>query len=249
MKNEIRVRSTGTFRWRTRHVFPARTMQSARIIHVLSGRLHYVLDGRSLILSPGDICLLGAGLRDASHVEDGVTVYDGIFFDAPAWATRRLRRPYLVYQGTEPFRSTVGFLIRSVIRTSDRGLRRRMTDTAVRMILYEDPPGRVRYEHRIEAVMDEVETDPRQKRTIGDLASVAGVSESQLRRLFKRELGVLPKQYLMRARMEYARRLIRSEPIRVKEVAHRMGFGSAFEFSAQYRKVHGIPPGRDRQPR
>ena len=51
--------------------------------------------------------------------------------------------------------------------------------------------------------------------SVTKLASVAGLSEAHLRRIFRSELKISPKQYLMQVRMNYARSLMQAEDLRV----------------------------------
>jgi transcriptional regulator GlxA family with amidase domain len=52
------------------------------------------------------------------------------------------------------------------------------------------------------------------------------VSERHLTRLFQRELGITPGQYVTRVRVEAARILLESCDVGVEAVARRCGFGS-----------------------
>lgn len=54
-----------------------------------------------------------------------------------------------------------------------------------------------------------------------------------------------PKEYLLRERMNYARRILKSEALRVGEVADLLQFETVYQFSNQYKKVHGHSPGQD----
>lgn len=56
------------------------------------------------------------------------------------------------------------------------------------------------------------------------MAAVAGLSVSQFSRQFKVRIGVAPHQYLLRLRVETARRLLREQALSIAEVATRCGF-------------------------
>jgi len=68
------------------------------------------------------------------------------------------------------------------------------------------------------------------------------ISASQLRRLFRQELGISPGQYIIRLRLELAQNLLRHECLSVREVTMRTGFSSEFYFSRLFRKKFGVPP-------
>ncbi len=81
--------------------------------------------------------------------------------------------------------------------------------------------------------------------SIGDLVSVAHLSERQLARQFQRALGQSPLQYLTEFRLEKAKALLK-EGLRVNEAAVTVGFNSANYFSRQYKKYYGVSPSQDR---
>lgn len=74
------------------------------------------------------------------------------------------------------------------------------------------------------------------------LARELGVAYSHFRREFKARTGLPPKQYLLRLRLEKARRLLGNTPDSVKTIADRLGFNSPFHLSAAFKKEFGIAP-------
>ena len=77
------------------------------------------------------------------------------------------------------------------------------------------------------------------------LAEAAHVSESYLRRLFIRELGVSPKGYILRLRLSYARSLLQTGNYTVRQVAEMAGFSDAKNFATAYKKQFSLPPTAD----
>lgn len=75
-----------------------------------------------------------------------------------------------------------------------------------------------------------------------DVADACSVTAVYLSRLFGRFSDCGAYQYLMRRRMNYAAGLLMNEGLLVKEVAFRMGFPDAFQFSRAFKRVYGIPP-------
>lgn len=77
---------------------------------------------------------------------------------------------------------------------------------------------------------------------VESLASHSGVSASTLTRLFKRHLGKSPHQYLIGLRMRQAARMLEEHSLSVKEIAERVGYGNALNFSTEFRKFFGKSP-------
>ncbi|MDF2716328.1 MAG: transcriptional regulator, AraC family [Paenibacillus sp.] len=77
--------------------------------------------------------------------------------------------------------------------------------------------------------------------SIGELAKETGYHRAYLSRMFKKETGWSPAQYLLKLRMERAVLLLR-EPLTVSQVAASVGFADPFHFSKQFKKWHGYSP-------
>jgi AraC-like DNA-binding protein len=82
---------------------------------------------------------------------------------------------------------------------------------------------------------------------ITQLASLAGMSESTFHRHFRAVTRMTPIQYQKAVRLQHARLALVSGGRDVAEVAHAVGYDSASQFSREYRRLFGTPPGRDAQ--
>jgi AraC family transcriptional regulator len=78
--------------------------------------------------------------------------------------------------------------------------------------------------------------------TLSGLAQQAGMSEFHFNRLFKRAMGMPPSQYLIKLRIERARRLLRETPRSVIDIANEVGYSNASHFARLFRKVTGVTP-------
>jgi transcriptional regulator GlxA family with amidase domain len=72
------------------------------------------------------------------------------------------------------------------------------------------------------------------------LAEVAAMSERNFGRVFLREVGVTPGEFVERARIDAARVLLETDDAPLKTVAHRCGFGSAAAMRAAFVKHLGL---------
>lgn len=77
---------------------------------------------------------------------------------------------------------------------------------------------------------------------VDSIAYRLGVSRSYLYKIFKRNLNVSPKEYLMSYRLSVGFGLLRPGKVSVKQVADAVGFSSAEAFSKSFKKKYGIPP-------
>jgi len=74
------------------------------------------------------------------------------------------------------------------------------------------------------------------------VAKAVGMSEDYLSRLFNRELGLSPWDYLNRLRIQHAKERLRESDDSIQVVARRVGFHDRAYFSRTFRKLTGLSP-------
>ncbi|MFI9384759.1 AraC family transcriptional regulator N-terminal domain-containing protein [Kutzneria sp. NPDC052558] len=80
---------------------------------------------------------------------------------------------------------------------------------------------------------------------IADLADEVGVSVATLNRHFRAVTAMSPLQYQKQLRLQQARLRLIAEPDDVAAVGYAVGYESPSQFSREYRRMFGEPPGRD----
>ncbi|WP_433364406.1 AraC family transcriptional regulator [Actinoplanes sp. CA-142083] len=80
---------------------------------------------------------------------------------------------------------------------------------------------------------------------IEDVARVAGMSVTSLHRHFRAITTMTPIQFQKAIRLHEARNLLLAEPGDVAAVGLAVGYESASQFSREYRRLFGLPPGQD----
>lgn len=80
---------------------------------------------------------------------------------------------------------------------------------------------------------------------VDEIAAAAGLSRSQLTRLYRQALSVTPAARLRDCRIHAARRLLASGRLSVKEVARAVGFRWVHHFTRTYRAQRGRTPALD----
>jgi len=83
--------------------------------------------------------------------------------------------------------------------------------------------------------------------TISQLAKSTYYSTDHFIRVFQKEYGLHPKQYLQKLRLGESIKLLSGTKLLIGEIAKRVGFGSSGEFSAFIRKHTGKSPTEIRQ--
>ena len=80
---------------------------------------------------------------------------------------------------------------------------------------------------------------------VEELARSAGMSVSAFHRAFQAVTALSPIQFQKQIRLQRSRLLLLSGGGDVATVAFRVGYDSASQFSREYRRQFGLPPGRD----
>lgn len=83
--------------------------------------------------------------------------------------------------------------------------------------------------------------------SVEDLADRMGMSIRNLERVFTREVGATPSQYVLQVRVEAARRLLERTDKGLKQVASAAGFGSVDLMRRAFVRLLGITPQRYRE--
>lgn len=85
-------------------------------------------------------------------------------------------------------------------------------------------------------------TDP--ELSAKEIAKAADISESYLYQLFRADVGMSPKEYILKCRLQNACSLLKTRYYKVYEVAEKCGFPDAKYFVTIFKREMGISPGR-----
>jgi AraC family transcriptional regulator len=78
--------------------------------------------------------------------------------------------------------------------------------------------------------------------SLDDLANVAGVSRFHFHRQFRKSVGVTPREYVLRARIERAKGLLTESDLTVGEISGAVGFADQSHFSNIFRRLTAMTP-------
>lgn len=99
--------------------------------------------------------------------------------------------------------------------------------------------------HQINVAIEQVMNNYASPLRIEELAEIANMSISSLHRHFKEITAMSPLQFQKQIRLQEARRLLLTESVDASEVAYRVGYESASQFSREYSRMFGYPPKAD----
>ena len=122
----------------------------------------------------------------------------------------------------------------------------RLMQTQARQLIFHDY-ARHLTTHRFAAVVSYIKQHLAESLTIDKLSALACMSKATFFRLFKREFGLTPVEFIIRERLGEAKRLLRHPLASVADVCLRAGFNNLSYFQSLFKKYEGVTPGAYRK--
>ena len=83
--------------------------------------------------------------------------------------------------------------------------------------------------------------------SIDDVAKQFYFTQSYLCRLFKKQTGITPIQYIDELRMKKAIELLNHKDFTIEQIAETLGYTNQFYFAKRFKKYYGMPPSKYKQ--
>jgi len=99
---------------------------------------------------------------------------------------------------------------------------------------------------RVQKVVTRMRGEFRQEPSLSEMAQIVNLSQSRLRYLFKREIGIAPGHYLRAFRLEQAKELLETTFLSVKEIISSIGVNDQSHFIRVFKKTYGLTPAQYR---
>lgn len=102
---------------------------------------------------------------------------------------------------------------------------------------------------RIQQVCDDIANEPHKPWVVAELARRCFVSPDHFTRLFREIRGTTPRDFIMRQRIDAAKRLLLSSSHSIARIAELTGFSDIYHFSRRFKAATGRSPSRFRKVR
>lgn len=94
----------------------------------------------------------------------------------------------------------------------------------------------------METICRRIQDHPSTRYTVTELASELHCTRHHFSRLFRVHTGLSPSEYMIRARIDAARAMLRNSDHPIGRIAEVLGYSDVFFFSKQFKRVAGISP-------
>lgn len=100
--------------------------------------------------------------------------------------------------------------------------------------------------YRVQAMMQYIRRQYAQHIYLADIAAAAHVSKSEALRCFRATVHTTPVEYLIEYRLATAARILKTENMKISDVAERVGFENISYFCRVFKRKYGLSPGQYR---
>lgn len=218
---------------------------------LLEGTVSFTLRGRTLVRNQPSYFLLPAGERvRAINAGPGPLANFALHVAAPrlpaAWATRGLTDTWgAAVRQFEGFAEMARGCVDAGLR-ADPAHRAYAASLAQALLqrFWRDvtAPAENPTRERLFDLAGRIRQRPEMPWRVHELASGTGYSRSRFTRLFTETLGVPPREYVTRSRIERARALLQESDMTVSEIAFALGYADVFFFSRHFKQITGRSP-------
>lgn len=247
--SQLLVVQTGYGSWGKHHCARHRGRPVLAIELITAGEMTFVQDGRSFLLRQGDVALLhrntsilvktgpcgfmhkrmalfiGAELLDSALMSFGLSDVDVVHLNSPDILIRLLKD------------------IRNEIQQATSSSSATLSSLGYRVLV---ELGRAQHEKdippQLQTVVDYIKRHSRGRVSVGQLTTVSGMSRSTLYREFDRAFGCSPLDFFFRAKINYAKFLLRTSDVTIKQIAQVLGYNDAKYFARQFTQQTGKSP-------
>ncbi len=95
---------------------------------------------------------------------------------------------------------------------------------------------------RMQRCVNYIETHPAERLDVPQLAKLVQLSPSRFKTRFRAEVGLPPREYVLRHKLAVAETMLAAPGARVTEVAHALRFASSQYFATVFRRFFGCSP-------
>ena len=220
-------------------------------IFIIGSGIHSYEEGDMIAIGPGVYhrAKSGLGMKDFWHF---------FYFNPGDWRAREqsMGIQKLIKQSDDPHLNRLMLIVTDEIRGRENACRESieglLKSICVRLNRLEESehgenssqprPSMPRMDERITRAIDLLISSKDRYRGIRELAEACNLSESHFRHVFKKLVGMSPKQFQTKLKINTAMNRLKSEKTRVLDISLECGFESLSSFNRQFKNETGLSP-------
>ncbi len=211
------------------------------ILVVLSGRLHYVLNGKEYIAQEGDALFASPGTTRVRFRDEKPAVFFFVNFFADS--SLKIDLPnYISGALTSRLRDTI-LLYDKIGRdhSSYTDEKKSLLIDMMLLFLKESAQKKAQNPH-VDKILAFIQTHFRENITLKNIANQVGLTVPYCCAIVKKELGCTIYELILRERILLAEELIKSGDHAIKKIPSMCGFNDYSNFSKSFKKIIGNSP-------
>jgi AraC-like DNA-binding protein len=232
------------------YIVNRRSYNSFLVLLVLKGRGYVEQGGRRIPLSEGSLALVDCYRDHCYGSEHGWEIvwchFDGVlartYYESIAANSKcviSLPDPHTAERSLDKIYS----MFHDAKKASEASISKHLTAVLTEFLLAEDASaGDSQESGATERILAYITENVSQPLTLEHLAQKAALSPFYFTRVFKKETGYTPHEYLIHARVNAAKYYLKTSDMPVKEVSIHCGFASECTFCTTFKKLVGTTP-------
>lgn len=212
------------------------------IFRILEGSLQFEYEDSRFTAYPGDIVYLGSHIPN-HYWSTGSVRFQYFHFNGPL--AKAFYELLHAQQGVRfTGKSESAFLFNSILKEMSQT---NANDQKLSLMMYNliaglAIPGSEDADENVLRAQQFIDDNFYKPITVDDIADYAGLSRYHFSRIFKKETGYSPHQYLINIRLRHARELLSTDSASLDTIAATCGFSSTSHFISVFKKEAGVTP-------
>jgi len=232
------------------YIVNRQSYNSFLVLHVIKGRGYVEQGGKRILLPEGSTVLLDCYKPHCYGTENGWEIvwchFDGpqarAYYDAITEDNTivfELQNPYAVRRGLDKTYA----MFHEASKAMEANISKYITIVLTELLNSDNAAAAENMQSSTtENILAYIAENVSQQLTLEHLAQKAALSPFYFTRVFKKETGYTPHEYLIISRMNAARYYLKTTDLPIKEIAVNCGFASECNFCTTFKRIVGTTP-------
>lgn len=220
------------------------SFDSILITYIIRGSFSFIIDGKEQTAHSGDVALIDCFNAHTYYTNDSFEAYwihvngsntYGLYKELTA-------RCSSIIAGNEAVEAMIKNIY-TIIKSAQQ-----MNDSTMSLKIYELLTSLFNQSTQhsksgiVSTALDFISENYAQNLTVEDVAKSVHLSASQFSRIFKKQTGTSPYDYILSVRLTKAKELLKNTSLPISEIAYLTGFSSDSNFICFFKNNEGISP-------